>query len=332
MTHSPALPAPLLLGVALLLAACAKDSSDKAADSGQLAADSAAGRDSTSGAVTGGAPRRVATLEGFSTPESVRFDSAQNVWFVSNVNGNPSVKDNNGFISRVRGDGSAVDSLMFIAGGRKGVTLHAPKGSVLVGDTLVVVDIDAVRMFNARTGAPVGSVNLAPMGATFLNDIARGPDGALYITDSGIRFGANGQVTHPGRDRIFKIVGRTPSVAIADSALASPNGIAWDAANNRFVVVPFGSKSLLTWAPGGKPAPLAEGAGQFDGVAVLPDGRVLASTWADSSIYVARNGTLAKLASGLPGPADFGVNARGDALAVPLFTENRVEFWSIGGQ
>ena len=335
MTHSPALPAPLLLGAALLLAACAKDNSDKGADSGQRSADSAAAFDSSSGAsadAAGGAARRVAMVEGFKTPESVRFDSAQNVWFVSNVNGNPSVKDNNGFISRVRGDGSAVDSLMFIAGGRNGVTLNAPKGSVLVGDTLVVLDIDAVRMFNARTGAPVGSVNLAPLGATFLNDIARGPDGALYITDTGIRFGANGQVTHPGRDRIFKIAGRTPSVAIADTALAGPNGIAWDAANNRFVVVPFNSKSLMTWAPGGKPAPLAQGVGQFDGVAVLSDGRVLASTWADSSIYVASNGTLTKLASGLPGPADFGVNASGDVLAVPLFTENRVEFWSIGGR
>src|SRR5829696_4807446 len=109
MIHSPAFPAPLLLGASLLLAACAKENRenlDTAAGGAQGAADSAAQLDSNA---TTGAARRVAALEGFKTAESVRFDSAQNVWFVSNVNGNPSVKDNNGFISRVRGDGSAVD-------------------------------------------------------------------------------------------------------------------------------------------------------------------------------------------------------------------------------
>ena len=44
---------------------------------------------------------KIASIEGFSTPESVIWDASQSVWFVSNINGNPSVKDNNGFISRL---------------------------------------------------------------------------------------------------------------------------------------------------------------------------------------------------------------------------------------
>src|SRR5256886_13499427 len=47
-------------------------------------------------------------------------------------------------ISRVRPDG-AVENLKFIEGGHNGVTLHAPKGLALLGDTLWVADIDVVR-------------------------------------------------------------------------------------------------------------------------------------------------------------------------------------------
>lgn len=44
-------------------------------------------------------PRRVASAGGFQTPESVRCDAARNVFFVSNVAGNPSARDGVWFIS-----------------------------------------------------------------------------------------------------------------------------------------------------------------------------------------------------------------------------------------
>jgi sugar lactone lactonase YvrE len=321
--------ATLLAGLALL-AACGQPDDKVAAGGADMVMDSVAKLDSAGGGGRAGGASRVASIAGFKTPESVKYDADQDVYFVSNINGNPSAKDNNGFISRVRGDGSAVDSMMFIAGGRGGVRLNGPKGMAIVGDTLVVADIDAVRMFNRKTGAPVASVDFAPLRANFLNDVAVGGDGALYITDTGIRFSPNGQMSHPGPDRVFKLTRRTPSVAIADSALSGPNGIAWDSAGARFVIAAFNGKALLTWKPGGRPTSLAEGPGQFDGVEVLQDGRVIASSWADSSVHVARNGSMTKLASGLPSPADIGVNARGGIVAVPLFMENRVEFWSLG--
>ena len=119
------------------------------------------------------------------------------------------------------------------------------------------------------------------------------------------------------------------AVALADSALANPNGITWDASNNRFIIGTFGGKDLLTWAPNGKPTRLASGPGQYDGLEVLGDGRVLATSWTDSSVYVVRNGSMTKLIPGVNSPADIGVNAREGVVAVPMFMENRVEFWSI---
>ena len=106
---------------------------------------------------------KVATVQGFLAPESVLHDSTQDIYFVSNINGSPMAKDNNGFISRVRPDG-AVENLKFIEGGRSGVTLNAPKGLALEGDTLWVADIDVVRAFDAKTGAAIDTVSLASSG------------------------------------------------------------------------------------------------------------------------------------------------------------------------
>ena len=83
------------------------------------------------------AATKVIVVEVFLTPESVLHDPAQDIYFVSNINGSPTAKDNNGFISRVRPDG-AVENLKFIEGGHGGVTLNAPKGLAIRGDTLWV--------------------------------------------------------------------------------------------------------------------------------------------------------------------------------------------------
>ena len=44
-----------------------------------------------------------------------------------------------------------MDSLHFIQGGRNGVVLNGPMGSRIRGDTLWVLDIDALRAFDARS-------------------------------------------------------------------------------------------------------------------------------------------------------------------------------------
>jgi len=170
----------------------------------------------------------------------VLHDPAQDIYFVSNINGSPTAKDNNGFISRVRPDG-AVENLKFIEGGHGGVTLDAPKGLAIRGDTLWVADIDVVRSFDAKTGAARDSVSLASLGAVFLNDIAIAQTGALYITDTGIRFDDVGNVLHPGPDRIFRIGSdRQVTVAVRGDTLGRPNGITLDSVGKRFIVVQFG--------------------------------------------------------------------------------------------
>ena len=74
---------------------------------------------------------------------------------------------------------------------------------------------------------------------------------------------------------------------------------------------------------------LATGVGQYDGIEVLGDGRVLVSSWADSTVNLVKDNTLSKLATGVAGPADIGVDTKRNVLAVPLFSDGNVAFFKI---
>lgn len=300
----------LLLAGLVLAAACER----------RPAADEAA-RDTTATA----APSRLHAVGGFSTPESILHDTLADVYLVSNINGDPAGKDGNGFISRLRPDGT-LDSVPFIAGGREGVTLNAPKGMALRGDTLWVSDIDVLRRFDRTTGAPRGSVAFGAR-AGFLNDVALGPDGAIYVSETGVRFGANGMET-TGLAGVFRVGPGDVIERIAhDSGLAAPNGITAHA--GRLVMGSFTGPQIYAWTPGQAAiAPVGRATGGVDGLEVLDDGRMLASVWNDSSIVVVGD-SAAPFIRGLPSPADFTVDRRRNRIVVPLFMEDRVEVWQL---
>jgi sugar lactone lactonase YvrE len=273
-------------------------------------------------------PTKVASVEGFLTPESVLHDSGQDIYFVSNINGSPTAKDNNGFISRLKPDG-AVENLKFIEGGKGGVVLNAPKGLALHGDTLWVADIDVVRSFDAKSGAALDSVPLT--GAVFLNDIVVAPTGAIYVTDTGIRFDDVGNVLHPGPDRVYRIgPDRAVTVAVQGDSLGWPNGITLDPVGKRFIVVQFGpKKAILAWKPGDKtPTTIAKGPGGYDGVEIA-HGKILVSSWNDSTVSSYDSGTEVKLISGVPSPADIGYDGKRNRVLIPVFSANRVEIWQL---
>jgi len=275
-----------------------------------------------------GRPKLIASAEGFQTPESVRYDPELDVLFVANINGNPNARDNNGFISRLTPFGRVAD-LSFITGGRGDVVLNAPKGMAITGDTLWVADIDAVRAFNKRTGAPILSLDLSSVHAVFLNDVVAGPDGSLYITDTGIQFAET--MTHPGPDRIFKIgAGWAVSVAAEGDTLGAPNGITWDRRGARFVIVPSARATILGWTEGHAPEVIATGPGGYDGIEYLKDGRALVTSWTDSSVYLLkRDGTMSRYIQDVASPADLGLDTKRNHVALPRSMANKVEIWEI---
>jgi hypothetical protein len=290
---------------AVLLAACSGSKSDDATT------------DSVADAQADSA-RLIISPAGFNAPEAVRYDPDQDVYFVTNWGaGDPAAKDNNGYISRMSPEGK-VDQPKFIAGGTGGATLHSPRGMTIVGDTLWMVDADAVRGFNRKTGAPLATIDFSSYKLGFLNDIAAGPDG-LYVTDT-------------GTDHVYRIAGGRATVALSDPALGNPNGITWDAAAGRFVIVPWaGDSTIKSWT--GKDKTLSvigkDGSTRMDGVEILPGDRILVAAQSDSSLHLFTGGAGRPIIRTGGAPADIAVDTKRNRVAVPFVARNLVEIWQL---
>ena len=279
-----------------------------------------------------GAPERLAVVNDVGDAEAVVYDPATDSYFVSDVHGDPGVKDGNGSIVRISGAGKLQDR-HFIQGGKKGVTLNAPMGSRVRGDTLWVLDVDILRGFDTHSGAPIVSVDLAPAGALFLNDFDFGPDGSMYVTDMRLRVGANGNMAPAGPGRIYQI-GRDHRVRIAleNAALTFPDGLGWDAAGKRVIIAPFNDNPVQQWSPGQPAAePLAKGKGRFDGVEVERDGSILITSWNDSTVSTLEGTRLAhRLGPLTMTPADVSMDVRRGHVGVVSMEAGRFELWTWG--
>ena len=309
--------------VALGLAACAPSEAATPADSAAPVADGVAVGVGSAGA------RFVNNILGFQGPESVRYDPEQDVFYVSNMVGYGSGKDNNGYVTRVDA-GDPNRATILVQGGTPNVTLNSPKGLAIHGDTLWVADIDALRGFDRRTGVPLATIDFTAAGAVMLNDVAVAPDGTLRVTDTGIHMNKVG-VPHTGPDRIYAVgPGGAISVVAEGLKLRQPNGIAWDSAGKRWIVVsfdPFVGEVAALDASGRRV--LRTGKGRLDGVEVLRDGSILFTSWADSSLHRLRGTRDEKIVREVPDAADIGIDTRRQRVAIPLSTLGRVQLWQL---
>src|SRR2546427_13055522 len=71
-------------------------------------------------------------VTGLRNPASFIVDPTTGNYFISNENGQPTERDNNGFITKLDPDGK-ISQLKFIEGGADGDTLHAPRGLAIIG-------------------------------------------------------------------------------------------------------------------------------------------------------------------------------------------------------
>jgi DNA-binding beta-propeller fold protein YncE len=108
-------------------------------------------------------------------PESVLFDNQRLIIYVSNIDGSPSAKDGNGFISKISVDGKII-TRVWVEG------LNGPKGLGISGNFLYVADITRVAIININSGKITDFIEVP--GSHFLNDIATDAKGNVYVSDS----------------------------------------------------------------------------------------------------------------------------------------------------
>ena len=256
---------------------------------------------------------------GLNTPECAIHDTKADIYIVSNINGNPLGKDKAGFISRVAPSGEILE-LKWIDGGAEGVTLNAPKGLAIVGDTLYAADVNAIRKFHRVTGKPTGVIEIK--GSSFLNDLASGPDGKVYVSDSG--FG--GDKDAPRTDAVYEISTDDSVKALSKGEeVPNPNGLLVTAGG--LLVCTWNSGELL-WARAreGRERLVAKlPKNQLDGIVVDKDGSLLITSWAGECVYRFKfpQGTTVAI-EGLKEPADPGWDAKRGRLLIPHFKEHKL--------
>ena len=262
---------------------------------------------------------RVAIIEGgLQGPESVQYDAEQDLYFISNFNGDAAA-DSNGFISRAQPDGT-IDSLKFMTG-TTAHPLHGPRGMTIKSDTLFVADQKGIHGFDRYTGNQISFTDFTDFEPGFLNDVAVGQNGRLYVTDS-------------GKPLLYQMSGSSVSIAV-DSLSHVNNGIMFDEANQRLVMAAWGDgQTFLTWDPA---STILDSAGTglggyYDGIEPINPNSFMVTSQADSTLQVIRNGT-GQIFLNVPGkPADIGIDTQRNRVAVPYIALNRVDIWQLPNQ
>ena len=267
------------------------------------------------------------SAKGFSNPESVLEDAGRGILYVSNVNGAPTDKDGNGFISRLMPDGT-VETLEFV--GTKGGDgpMHAPKGMVMDGaDALYVTDIDRLHRIDLNSGEIAET--WAALGAIFLNDPAISDDGTVYVSDIASR-------------SIWQLKEGTMELWLQDDALMHPNGTRVE--NGKLLVAGWGRgmKDDGSTETGGNLFTVdletkdvtdlgsGEAIGNLDGLEPDGLGGYLVTDFIAGALHsIQPDGTHKQLLDLDPGSADLEVSENGKLAVIPQMMGDRVDAYDL---
>lgn len=266
-------------------------------------------------------PVHALQVTGLQRPQSFLADPSGEQYFISNANGDPDVKDNNGFITKLDAEGK-VAKLEFIRGGENGIVLHAPKGMAIVEDTLYVADLDTLRAFNTRTGKPVLTIPFGEHPGTNLADVAYDGHGRLYVSDT-------------EADTIYRIDTKQDhavSVLVQDRSLAGPRGLAFHPKTGKLIVVSWKKGKILEVDPAGTITELAANSffssrfHNLDGVDFDSFGNMYVSDFTAGKVWRMRpDRKFDVIAEFLPYPADIGVDRKKHLILVPYHYGNAAE-------
>lgn len=258
-------------------------------------------------------------MDGLMNPESVVYHPTSKSLYVSNVNGSPTEKDGNGFISRISLDGELLE-LKWLTG------LDAPKGLALYGNKLYVADIDTLIKIDIPNARIVQRYKVDD--AKFLNDVTSAVDGSIYVSDMVM-------------NRIHRLRGSDFTIWLEDEGLLNPNGLlaetdyltvgAWGTMTDGFATevpghmlrVSFNDMSISSLGDG---SPI----GNLDGVESDFRGGYYVTDWMAGKLYHINNtGNVELLLALEQGMADHEVILNRQLILLPMMNSNKLLAYRI---
>jgi len=247
------------------------------------------------------------TPEGLNVPESSCYNPADNIIYVSNVVGNPDLKDGIGYISKINTKGEFIQK-EWVKG------LNAPKGIGITKGVLYVTDIDEVVAINIKTGKILKKYKTSL--AKSFNDIDTDKQGHVYVSEM-----VKHLVLMVGKDSL--------EVFAASDQIASVNGVCDYGkeiilgSKGNLIAIDKKTKAIRT---------IAEKTGYIDGLIVVGNNKIITSDWRGKvqlivpgqPIEVLLNTTDVKVNA-----ADLGFIPSLNLLLVPTFNNNKVVAYKL---
>jgi hypothetical protein len=259
-------------------------------------------------------PKQLWELTGLKTPESVVADLTSGVIYVSNISGEVTAKDGDGFISQVSLDGRMIKA-DWVTG------LDAPKGLALRKGKLYVADLENLVEIDVKDGKILNKYPFKD--AKFTNDVAVSSDDQVFVSDT-------------GANTIWRLADGKFEVWLQDDKLQGPNGLLVQ--GDQLIVASFGKMGasgpegtgpLLSVSLADKAIkPFADGKllGNLDGIEALDATHFLLTDWVAGGLYTidAETGKMDKLLTLPQGSADIAYIPASKTVLIPQMKEGKL--------
>lgn len=242
--------------------------------------------------------------QSFQSIESIEYDPNSGRFLVSNGSS----------IVHADGMGNAVATLPS--------PMAAGYGMEIMNNQLFAIHNNSVKVFDLSSGALLKTIAIS--GASFLNGMASNGTDMIWVTDFSAKKIHAIQVTDLNNPVVSVLVSNTTS---------TPNGIVFDASNNRLVFVSWGSNSAIKSVDptsGSISVLTTTTLGNCDGIDLDSQGNFYVASWSPNRITQFNNDFSSfqtiTVAGGLSSPADICYAIENDTLAIPNSGNNTVVY------
>ena len=239
-------------------------------------------------------------------PESVLFDKANQILYVSNIDGtDPWKADGKGSISKVGLDGKII-AAEWVSG------MNAPKGMGIYNGKLYAADLGNIAVIDIASGKI--EKNIPIQGATGLNDISIDPNGVIYVTEYLAK-------------KLYKVANEKAEL-IAEN-LTQPNGVLFH--NNELFLLD--GTGMFKVNADKSMAKITDGMeGGVDGIENIEGNSFIVSCWEGALWQVNADGTkhlLMDTRKEKRSTADIGFDPATKTVYVPTFFRNTVVAYEV---